>query len=279
MSSSRNTTTRSIKKLTLPDAWRAEVESQLANEEEILAWLEIDLDVRLHFTQGLVVVTDRRLLARGFEETAWRDWTYRKGLVLRRHDHAGVGSLELDDDDARLACWRYTLGHNAEALRLVDHFGQQLAGFLAGHPVSREAEMVCPSCKAPLLPGQEECPICTREVHVPPSTWTLFRLWRFAKPYNGQLLAGFLLTLASTAATLVPPYLTMPLMDKVLIPYQNGAPIDYSMVLLLLAGLLGSALLAWSLGWARTYILALVSERIGADLRTTTYEHLMRLSL
>jgi ABC-type multidrug transport system fused ATPase/permease subunit len=33
------------------------------------------------------------------------------------------------------------------------------------------------------------------------------------------------------------------------------------------------------LGWARTYILALVSERIGADLRTTTYEHLLRLSL
>jgi ATP-binding cassette subfamily B protein len=33
------------------------------------------------------------------------------------------------------------------------------------------------------------------------------------------------------------------------------------------------------LGWAKTYILALVSERIGADLRTTAYEHLMRLSL
>lgn len=85
--------------------------------------------------------------------------------------------------------------------------------------------------------------------------------------------------LASTAATLVPPYLTIPLMDKVLIPYQNGAPINYEMVSLLLAGLLGSALLAWSLGWARTYILALVSERIGADLRTITYEHLLRLSL
>ncbi|HRE18294.1 MAG TPA: ABC transporter transmembrane domain-containing protein, partial [Rhodocyclaceae bacterium] len=77
----------------------------------------------------------------------------------------------------------------------------------------------------------------------------------------------------------VPPYLTMPLMDKVLIPFQNGQAIDPNDVLLLLAGLLGAALLAWSLGWARTYILALVSERIGADLRTTTYEHLLKLSL
>ncbi|MFX5134304.1 ABC transporter transmembrane domain-containing protein, partial [Acinetobacter baumannii] len=46
-----------------------------------------------------------------------------------------------------------------------------------------------------------------------------------------------------------------------------------------LAGLLGAALLGWALGWARTYILARVSERIGADLRTTTFDHLMGQSL
>ena len=42
---------------------------------------------------------------------------------------------------------------------------------------------------------------------------------------------------------------------------------------------LTAALLAWSLGWLKTYILALVSERIGADLRTSAYDHLMKLSL
>ena len=152
--------------------------------------------MRLHFTQGLVVVTNRRLMSKGVEEPHWRDWSYKKDLVLRRHDYAGVGSLELHDNEARLTCWRYTLGHNTFTLRLIEHFDQQLAGFLAGHPVTRPAVSICPSCKAPLPPDQEECPICTREVHVPPSTWTLFRLWRFAKPYNGQLLAGFLLMLA-----------------------------------------------------------------------------------
>jgi ATP-binding cassette, subfamily B, bacterial len=44
-------------------------------------------------------------------------------------------------------------------------------------------------------------------------------------------------------------------------------------------GFFGSALVAWGLGWIKTYILALVSERIGADLRTTTYQHLLKLSL
>jgi hypothetical protein len=79
-------------------------------------------------------------------------------------------------------------------------------------------------------PVKDECPICSHETAAPPSTWTLFRLARFARPYKWQLLSGFLLTLASTGATLVPPYLTMPLMDNVLIPFQNGQPIDWELV-------------------------------------------------
>jgi ATP-binding cassette, subfamily B, bacterial len=46
-----------------------------------------------------------------------------------------------------------------------------------------------------------------------------------------------------------------------------------------MAGFVRFGLLAWGLGWAKTYMLALVSERIGSDLRTTTYEHLLKLSL
>jgi ATP-binding cassette subfamily B protein len=256
-----------------------EVRTQLVDGETVLAGLEPDLDARLHFSKGIVVLTDQRLLARAPGEMDWQSWSYRRGLVLKHHDHAGVGTLELYDDAALLSCWRYTLGGNIAALRLIEHFERQLKSYVTGEIIADEYGTVCPRCKAVLDAGQDECPICARESHTPPSTWTLFRLWRFAQPYRKQLLAGFLLTLASTAATLVPPYLTMPLMDKVLIPYQNGTPIDTHIVVGLLAGLLGSALLAWSLGWARTYILALVSERIGADLRTTTYEHLLKLSL
>ena len=107
----------------------------------------------------------------------------------------------------------------------------------------------------------------------------LLRLWRFARPYRWTLLAGFLLTLASTAATLVPPYLTIPLMDEVLIPFQNGSrstPVRWACCWAACSAL---GLLAWGLGWARTWLLALVSERIAADLRTTAFDHLLGLSL
>ena len=263
---------------TLPASWATQLETRLDKEEKILDWLEIDLGTRLDFAAGLVVVTSRRLLARAAGDAAWQEWAYRPGLVLQRRDHAGVGSLELLAADGRLALWRYTLGKDIEAGRLIERFTQQLTFQLTGQRPPPPAQALCPNCDTPLLAGQEECPVCSKEIHTPPSTWTLFRLWRFAHPYRWQLLAGFVLSLVSTAATLVPPYLTMPMMDKVLIPYQNGKPIDTGLVTLYLSGLLGAALLAWVLGWARTYILALVSERIGADLRTTTYEHLLKLS-
>ena len=264
---------------TLPSRWTAEVEPQLAAGEKLQAWVEIDLDNRLQFADGLVIATNQRLLARAPGETQWQHWPLHTGLKLNHLDHAGVGTLELLDAQGRLACWRYTLGHNLAALRVITEFELQLESLRTGRPVERSQEDFCPKCKAPLEPGQDECPICTHATATPPSTWTLFRLWRFAKPYKWQLLAGFLLALASTAATLVAPYLTMPLMDKVLIPYQNGKPIDWDLVSLYLGGLFGAAMVAWLLGWLRTYILALVSERIGRDLRTTTYEHLLGLSL
>ncbi|MEI7431163.1 MAG: ABC transporter transmembrane domain-containing protein, partial [Betaproteobacteria bacterium] len=264
--------------LSPPTEWIARISAQLRADEQTLAWLETDLDNQLCFTPGLIVLTNQRLLSCMAHDQNWISHTFRPGLTLSRRDHSGVGSLELSDSASRLALWRYTLAGDIAAGRLIDGFTQQLDFHLTGVMPPAPTQALCPNCETPFLAGQEECPVCSKEIHTPPSTWTLFRLWRFAYPYRWRLLAGFLLSLASTAATLVPPYLTMPMMDKVLIPYQNGQPIDSALVILYLSGLLGAALLAWVLGWARTYILALVSERIGADLRTTTYEHLLKLS-
>jgi ATP-binding cassette subfamily B protein len=263
----------------LPEAWQSEVAKQLAPGENVLAGVEVDLDAKLHFSKGLVLVTSRRLLARAPGDAAWREWPYRSDLALRHHDHAGVGHLELVDDQGLLASWRFTLGQNLQAIRVVDHFVDQVESVVSGIAVQPPEQHTCPSCKAPLEADQQDCPICEKVLHTPPSTWTLFRLWRFAKPYKGQLLLGFLLMLGSTAAHMIPPYLTKPLMDNVLIPYQNGQNIDKSLVWLYMGGLFGASMLAWALGWGKTYVLALASERISADLRSTTYDHLLRLSL
>ena len=267
----------------LDEVWHLPLQNQLHAGENVLATLGVDLDERLRFGQGLLVVTSQRVLGcqPGLDRSIsanWQAWAINPALSLKHHDHAGVGHLELCDVNARLGQWCFTLGNNLQALRVVEQFRAQQEHRSGYEPVVGAAG-VCPSCKSPLDPDADVCPICTKVIHTPPSTWTLLRLWRFAKPYKTQLIWGFVLTLLGTAASLVPPYMTMPLMDEVLIPYQNGQAIDPMKVGWYLGGLLGAAMLAWCLTWARTYILALVSERIGADLRTTTYNHLLSLSL
>jgi len=266
--------------LGFPVDWRETVRQALGGVE-VLAWLELDLDARLRFGAGLLLITHDSLWAvegQGADRTV-RRWTIDTQTRLLCSDHNGVGLIELVEDGRRAAVWRYTLGRHVQATRLLEQFDARREYLLHGKPLQLAPLTLCPQCNSPLDPDADDCEVCAQVIHTPPSTWTLLRLWRFAQPYRWQLLAGFLLTLAATGATLVPPYLTMPLMDQVLIPYQNGKPIDTGLVSMLLGGLLGAALLAWVLGWIKTYILALVSERIGADLRTHTYDHLLKLSL
>ena len=265
----------------LSGPWGAEMRAVLAPDENVQAAFEVDLTPDLRFAPGLLVLTERRLLARAGDAPA-QEWPLAPGMALRLLDHGGVGTVELHDADRRLALWRFTLGRHPQALHLQQRLDTQVQRLdsLQG-AIAPEVQDVprCAVCGTPLPPDSDECTACARQQAPQTSTWVLLRLWRFARPYKKQLAAGFALTLASTAASLVPPYMTIPLMDDILIPYQSGQQIPAGMVLLYLGGLLLAALLAWALGWARTYILALVSERIGADLRTTTYEHLMRLSL
>ena len=245
----------------LPVAHRNAVQAQLHSHENVLALLEVDLDARLHFVPGLLVLTDRRILscaAAGSADASWQSWDFHPALRLQHHDHAGVGHIALCDASARLAHWCFTLGQNLQAIRLVNQFEALRSSAQSGHALQQPVAAVCPSCKAPLASAQAQCPVCTKAVHTPSSTWTLLRLWRFARPYRGQLLLGFVLMLLGTAASQVPPYLTIPLVDQVLIPFQNGQHIAKSTVAWYLSGLLGSGLLAWGLSWAKTFVLALV---------------------
>jgi ATP-binding cassette subfamily B protein len=73
--------------------------------------------------------------------------------------------------------------------------------------------------------------------------------------------------------------LTEPLVDRVLVPRTENRFVPISLLYWYLGLMAASALLAWLLALARTYVMAWVSERISGDLRHQTYSHLLRLSL
>jgi ATP-binding cassette subfamily B protein len=259
----------------LPASRREETVRQLEPGETLLAGFEPDLDPHLHYADGLVVLTDRRLLTRE-TDARWRSWPLTASSNLHTAEHGGAGTLELVDATGRLAYWRYTAGRGTAAQRLV----QKLSAWRTSREGSGGAPVtaVCPSCGAPIQAEDSRCATCAAGPSKA-SVSALVRLISFARPRAGLVVLGFLLTLAGTAAGLVPPYLTKPLMDNVLVPHQRGQGGDFGLVKWYLGGLVIAAVLHWLLDWAKLYVLAWVSERISADLRSRTYAHLQRLSV
>jgi ATP-binding cassette, subfamily B, bacterial len=267
----------------LPSLFVGQYRSCALPGETVVAWLETDLDAALRFAPGLVVLTDRRLIA--FEAVDGsgslpkpQAWTLDATTNLESGEHAGVGALELFWNDARVARWRYTAAQAAAAHRLVRRFNALMRP--AGVVAEESKTTVCPSCGAVLNADDVECPACKPDVGEP-SRFVLLRLIRFAAPWMPVILLAFALTLAANGASVIPLWLTKPLLDDVLIPHQQSpdSPVNMRLVAWYLAGIAGVSVLAWLLSWAQTYVLAWVSDRIGADLRNKTYEHLQSLSL
>jgi ATP-binding cassette subfamily B protein len=217
----------------------------------------------------------------------WRYWTLDNSLSLRGRDRAGLGTLELWGPNGRLAHWSYTVVQAAEVHKLM-----------LAYDGLRRGEI------EELEPDNDTDPLAIPVVPRKPRATALLRLVRFARPHARLVAIGFVLTLATTVAGLIPPYLTMPLLDDILIPYQNAVEAIYAradlspaaqrqlldqlqhneetnfwLVPLYLLGFGGAATAAWLLGWAQGAVLAWVSERISADLRNATYAHIQKLSL
>ena len=108
---------------------------------------------------------------------------------------------------------------------------------------------------------------------------SLFRLKRFAKPQIGHHFARLCALLSGSFVGLIPPTLTIPITNDVLVPRVKGEHVEYRLLWLYLGRPGRSRGVGWLLTWARTYVLAWVSERIAADLRNRTYAHCSSLSL
>jgi ATP-binding cassette subfamily B protein len=242
----------------------------------------------------LVVLTARRLLAAVRQtktasspgqtpsgaDILVRQWELAAVAGLRVKQLGTTGRLELLGPDGLLSHWRYSIGLAPAAQRLVDRFEQFVRAQRPGEAnLGHSPARICPSCGAVLTAEQRACPACGSPPNKPPLS-SLGRLIGFARPRAWMIALGFALMVASTSAGLVAPYLTKPLIDNVLIPaYNHPGSVPLSRVWFFLAGFVGALVLTWLLTWARTYVLAWVSERIAADLRDRTYEHLHRLSI
>ena len=82
--------------LDLPASWRRELQLQLTSEENVLAWLEVDLNDQLYFAHSLLVLTTDRLIwcVSGAQNT-WHSLPLQAATRLELTDYAGVAHLRL----------------------------------------------------------------------------------------------------------------------------------------------------------------------------------------
>ena len=291
--------------------------------ETVVAVARFDLDVRLHFTDGWIVLTTERLLADApasadADGSSWapgcepgslplQAWSLDDSTQFDVRVRSGVGRIELSQAGRVVARWLFTPARAKSVQGREDAFDQRglaagAARAKAGRDELRRATGASEISTA--LPAEAgggsaadddddddlttDSPATLGRAadeeedsdtgHI--ASWkALTRLVSFARPHAGMALLGGALSLAGTAAALVPPYLTMPLVDQVLIPKQAGEDVPFDRVWWFLAGLAVAALVAWLLAWAQSWTLAWVSERVAADLRVRTYSHMQTLSL
>ena len=218
------------------------------------------------FAAGRLMLTDRRLLARDPGAARLAGLAARQGLNLQHTDHGGVGQLECTTK-RRLALWRYTLAPTRPRSPSSDPVRAASADVPDPHP----------ACPRPTTrrPRQDECPTLRRaQPPSPPATWVLLRLSALSRPYRWQLLLGFALMLADgrAAGAALPHH---PADGRGADPLPERQAIDPAGGMLLAAC---SAPRWWPGAWAGAHLHAGagVRERIGADLRTTTFEHLLQ---
>ena len=236
----------------------------LLPNERVRASLRLDLDEQLRFASGLLVLTEAHLYLGTGGQSAQR-FPLSPALEVHRHEHAGLSELSFVEAGRRVFGVHYTLAGASAGTAFLAAFEE-----LRGTPsiASSEADLA----EGVALP---ETPVSVGH--------PLWRLLGFARPRFGKIAIGLALTLGTTAVGLIPPYLTMPIVDDVLVPWQaaSGGAHDlaYRKLTIYLGGLGVAALVAWLLAWAQGAVLAWVSELISADLRNHAFSHLQRLSL
>lgn len=248
----------------IPAPIRQRIPEKELQGQRVMGFVVLDINGQRCYEETLLVLTESTLFE-GTAKGSVNSWSLHDGLALRSHVFSGLGSLSLTDGKHVLAKWNFTAAKGAEVSRFA-----ALVNAVAQRQLDKHS--------------LEAAELQQTTAAAPAPTKTLLRLAQFTRNRIGIVILGIGLTLGATAAGLIWPYLTMPLIDDVLIPWQNGASqisnADFFVKLSpYLIGLLGAALLAWALGWAKTYVISYISELISGDLRNHTYKHLQQMSL
>ena len=263
----------------LPKELAEKVRSEAAPETiEVAA--RFDLDEHGRYAEGYLVLTEKRLGVFRPRDGEWAgEWrplsSATSALIV---EGIGMSVLRLIANESIVAEYRFTLRHAREVAKLHRRMERHLDGKDESEapfegPKGDEKKVRCEKCDRVIPPWSEVCPACTSRRKV------LSRLLDYVKPYRARAIGGFALAILVTAAQLVRPWLTKPMLDEGLGLKRGSKGPDYHLFLVYVLVMAGLMLFSAIAGALRERLMAVLGASIARDLRDRAYEHLHKLSL
>jgi ATP-binding cassette subfamily B protein len=263
----------------LPDELGRQLHELLADDESVLLSAATDVTPDGDYGEEWLVATARRARVFSAEDGVFRcrlDLPLEGLREAKVESMIGGGALEALVEGRRVILVHYSNS-------LADKFGflakalNQLAekGSISLDPGEHEARR-CKSCGRTIPSYHGICPVCIDRAK------TLRRLLGYARPLWKKILLAALLSLAGTAAALVPAELTRLLLDNVILPAAGKhlpLSVGFSRLVLLVAALGAARLLGALLEFWRGWLMAWLGGAVTRAVRESLFHRFQRLQL
>ncbi|MCK4299006.1 MAG: hypothetical protein KAX80_05720, partial [Planctomycetes bacterium] len=275
----------------LPDVVEAEVRRRLPAGEDLEVEAAGDLTADGRYGFAGLAASEFRLFVLGGDpegELEVEEIPLSEVVSIRHKTYVGNGELEVITYDRGSRSVRHTRSLDEAFEKAAQKLGRLLRQRRlddkaegveeeAGEPPEEEVKKLalpqasmqkadrCEKCGTVLVRGI--CPKCRAKAK------TILRLFTYVGPHKVLAVAVLLLSVVIAVFQLLPTYLSMPLVDKVLV---RG---DKAMLVVLVMVLALTYVMGALLQGCRQYLSGWLGQEIIYDLRNTAYRHLQRLSL
>jgi len=255
----------------------AKLEKAVPENETLLFVIVGDLNIGSRYAKSFLAVTDK--LIYGFDDSfagGFKTHSYEKARCAYVKRYYGNAMLVFSMDDPQKEFVDHTLEYtnfirfSYKVASLYDAAAAFIQNIHAGKDLEEELRVVeatfekqfcvCPKCGRTLIRPGAQCMNCQSKSKI------VQKLGKYVLPHKKLLFVCLLLSVITTAVSLVPPYMTKMLVDDVL---PNGRKDGLTVCVLIL---LGTYLVQYGVGAVRSYLLKISGDRIVADLRNDVYK-------
>jgi hypothetical protein len=274
---------------TLSQELRGIIESIPQSGENILFVVAADLNLKSRYAETFFIATnvavysveleddsDNKNTSNGISIKSSNRIPYskvEKCKVKRNYGNALLIISQTDEKDINFIRFSYKVASLFDAAaNFVENVGTKRDGSVDEEMGIMEAAFerqfsFCPKCGRSLIRPGANCIYCQSKNKL------IKKIGKYILPHKFVLIFCLLLSVATTAMVMIPPYMTGKLVDDV---FPNR---DIRQLRTVVAVLFGSYLLQQLIGAFRTYMLRVVGDKVVSTLRADVYRHAQYLPM